>query len=547
MKLTLKYPLFIVGTVALTGGVLTFALTYQSTTQLEREITKRGLALAKNFSVANAPLLLAGDKPKLQLAVNTLLSDTVGADVVDCTVINHKKIVVAGKNAEDIGQPYGDFRLEEQDLEPPDVMRLPPSVTSQEGERVFGFIAPIKYGDVPLGALVLTLSRRSIEQSLERAVKFSTTIALAVAVLISIGALLFTRRELRILGDMKAVLYLQTQGQFDQRLPDRRKDELGDLARAFNRMSSQVELFFHYLDRSIVERLVHDESLAKPGGQLKEVAVLFGDMRGYTAMSNRRTAEEVVRMINAYFYLFIELVRTFQGVVDKTMGDAVMAVFERGREDTNDEYKRRAVLATAYMKASTVVLGKFIRNRLDMKEDLHMEPCAFGFAMASGNAIVGNMGSRHRMDYTVCGRVVNLASRLEKETARGEVVIDNFSRLSAQDVLQIETLATVQPKGFTAAERVTPHRVVGLAEAELINMRRTLKHVFSAEFFRDHIVTDDLEGDVLESWVNDAQLECVEIIANTPADEFFALATGSTESAEAMASPPPGPRRHVPA
>jgi class 3 adenylate cyclase len=524
LKLTLKYPLFIVGTVALTGLTLSGVLTLQSTRTLENEITKRGLALAKNFSVAHAPLLLAGDKSKLQLAVNTLMADT---DVIDVTVVNHKKIVVAAKSPDDIGQPYADFRLEENDLEPPDVLRLPPSITDTqnipEEERVFGFIAPMKYGDVTLGALVLTLSRRSIDQARRQATRFAFGIALVTAVLISIGALVFTRRELRIIYDMQRVLDEQTKGQFDQRLPSTRADELGDLARAFNRMSDQVELFFHYLDQSIVDRLLHDPSLAKPGGRQQEVGVVFGDMRGYTAMSNRRTAQEVVRMINAYFYCFIEIVRTFQGTIDKTMGDAIMAVFERDRNDSGDDYKRRAVLATAYMKASTVILGKFITRRLERNEDLHFEPCAFGFAMAAGTAIVGNMGSRHRMDYTVCGRVVNLASRLENETSRGEVVIDNFTRMSAQDLLLLETLPTVQPKGYTEAERVTPHRVIGLGEHEISNLRRTLKHVFSEEFFRDHILPEDMTGEVADSWVHDAQLECIEIIASTGPAELFAL------------------------
>jgi class 3 adenylate cyclase len=522
VKLTLKYPLFIVATVALTGGVLTGVLTVQSTRSLEQEITKRGLALAKNFSVAHAPLLLAGDKSKLQFAVNTLLGDS---DVVDVTVVNHKKIVVAAKTQEDIGQPYADFRLEEKDLEPPDVQRLPPSITDSEtsSERVFGFIAPMKYGDVPLGALVLTLSRKSIEETRKQATQFAVAIAIMTGLIITVGGLILTRRELKILGDMQQVLDLQTKGQFNQRLPSERKDELGDLARAFNRMSDQVELFFHYLDQSIVDRLLTDPSLAKPGGRLQEVAVVFGDMRGYTAMSNRRTAQEVVRMINSYFYLFIEIVRTFQGTIDKTMGDAIMAVFERDRNDTGDDYKRRAVLATAYMKASTVVLGKFISQRLERSEDLHFEPCAFGFAMAAGTAIVGNMGSRHRMDYTVCGRVVNLASRLEKETSRGEVVIDNFTRLSSRDLLLLETLATVQPKGYSETEKVTPHRVIGLVDQEISNLRRTLKHVFSLEFFRDHIVPEDLEGDVAESWVHDAQIEVIEIIANTSTADLFAL------------------------
>jgi hypothetical protein len=103
------------------------------------------------------------------------------------------------------------------------------------------------------------------------------------------------------------------------------------------------------------------------------------------------------------------------------------------------------------------------------------------------------------------------------------VVIDNFTRLSSRDLLLLETLATVQPKGYSETEKVTPHRVIGLVDQEISNLRRTLKHVFSLEFFRDHIVPEDLEGDVAESWVHDAQIEVIEIIANTSTADLFAL------------------------
>lgn len=519
MKLTVKYPLFIVGVVLLTGISLASAMTYFSARSLEEEISKRGLALAKLFSLSQAPVLLSGDKSKLQIAVDTLLG---GDDVVDAKVVNHKGTVVASKNSTDLGGPFLDFNIP---LEPADVMKLPASmvqdVRANDGSTVFGFAAPMKYGEVPLGVLVLTLSRRPIEEASKNAITTSGIIGLLTGLIISLGALIVLRRELRPIGEMRTALDAQAKGEFSSRVVFNRKDELGDLATAFNRMSEQIELFLLYIDKSIIDRLVADPSLAKPGGEIKELTVVFGDMRGYTAMSNRRTAQEVVRIINAYFYLFIEIVRHFGGVVDKTMGDALMAIFERKPDEDEEDYKRRGALASAYMKAATVVLNKFIEQRLKAGEDLTLEARPFGFALAAGKAIVGNMGSRHRMDYTVCGRVVNLASRLEKETSRGEVVIDNFTRMAATGLLILETLPTVQPKGFSSAEKVTPHRVCGLAEAEQTPMRRTLKQVFSAEFFADHIVQDQLEGDVGDQWIRLAEMQVMEIIAQTRPEEFF--------------------------
>lgn len=519
--MTIKYPLFMVGTVFLTGLTLTSALTIFSQRSLEDEVKKRGLALAKLFAQAQAPILLAGDKSKLQIAVNTLLGDN---DVVDAKVVNHRGVIVASKQRDEVGQLFADFNVP---LEPPDVAVLPAetlaSFEQASKERVFGFVAPMRFTDVPLGVLVLTLSRRQIEDSSRRAVEASTYIGVGTGLFISLLALFILRRELRPLTEMQTALNKQAIGEFNARLPDDRNDELGELARSFNHMSEQTEIFFHYIDKSIIDRIVRDPSLAKPGGEMKELGVVFGDMRGYTAMSNRRTAAEVVRIINAYFYLFIEIVAHFEGVVDKTMGDALMAVFERRPNEEDNRYKHRASLAAAYMKAATIVLNRFIKARLDQKEDLGLEACAFGFAMAAGKAIVGNMGSRRRMDYTVCGRVVNLASRLEKETGRGEVVIDNFTRMEMQDVLLLETLATVQPKGFSAAEKVVPHRVYGVADAELRELRHTLKQIFSHDFFREHVLLEGMEGEVADLWIQQAELQIMELIAITPTEDLFAL------------------------
>src|SRR5262249_52424895 len=157
---------------------------------------------------------------------------------------NHLSTVVSAREPEDIGKPYLDFSIS---LDPPptEVTMLPKSLTegpdTPPEDRVFGFVAPMRYGNVHLGVLILTLSRRPIEQAQQRAVLLATLFAVATALAISVGAVVVTRRELRVVGAMQNALTAQAQGHFDQRVQTDRKDELGDLARAFNTMSDQAE------------------------------------------------------------------------------------------------------------------------------------------------------------------------------------------------------------------------------------------------------------------------------------------------------------------
>jgi class 3 adenylate cyclase len=286
----------------------------------------------------------------------------------------------------------------------------------------------------------------------------------------------------------------------------------------------------------IIERLIADESLTKPGGRLSDLSVLFGDMRGYTAISNRRTADEIVRIVNTYFHLFIECVAYNGGVVDKTMGDAIMAVFERGDAEDVEGHKRRGIIALTAMKASCRVLNRFVRERAANGERLDVEPCEFGFAMASGKAIVGNIGSWRRMDYTVCGRVVNLASRLEGMTKHGEVIIDNFTRLGTGHLIRFETLPPVQPKGFAEDEKVTPHRVTALTEDETHRMRIFLKRIFTFSFVQEKLMPSWLPLGEQHLWCTQAEIDLIRIIAETPQVEFFVPvdpATGAPVSVSA--------------
>jgi hypothetical protein len=115
-----------------------------------------------------------------------------------------------------------------------------------------------------------------------------------------------------------------------------------------------------------------------------------------------------------------------------------------------------------------------------------LEPKDFGFSVATGRLIVGNMGSEQRMDYTVCGPAVNLASRLQEETTRGQVVFDRFTAMDVEDLMITKELARVRPKGFKATHEVTPYLVRGLTPAQQIKTRKLLQKLFVESFFKTH-------------------------------------------------------------
>jgi class 3 adenylate cyclase len=230
----------------------------------------------------------------------------------------------------------------------------------------------------------------------------------------------------------------------------------------------------------------------------------------------------VVRIVNTYFHLYIECVAFWGGVVDKTMGDAIMALFERPDGDPGETHKRRGLLALCYMKAASRVLNHFLYAKRALGEELDVEAREFGFAMATGRAIVGNIGSERHMDYTVCGRVVNLGSRLEGLTRHGEVIIDNLTLKGASDIVRHETLPAIQPKGFSESEMVIPHRIVSLVDEEAQRLRVFLKKLFTYRLVHEMLMPDHLTAGEEQPWCRESELMLLKLIAETPTEDFFA-------------------------
>ena len=162
--------------------------------------------------------------------------------------------------------------------------------------------------------------------------------------------------------------------------------------------------FEHYLDPRQIQQLQDNPDLLQLGGSRRYITVLFTDVRGFTSMSESMSAEDVTYIMNRALTAQVEAVKKYGGMVDKFIGDALMAVFSAPLDLENHESK--AIECAIQMQ----------KNMEDLNIELEEEglpPVAIGIGINSGEAIVGNMGSDTRFDYTCIGSPVNEAARLE--------------------------------------------------------------------------------------------------------------------------------------
>jgi adenylate cyclase len=171
------------------------------------------------------------------------------------------------------------------------------------------------------------------------------------------------------------------------------------------------QVFARYVADEVVDRIMASGKLPDLGGEALTVTVLFADIRNFTAISERLSAHEVVEMLNAYFSSICEPILEYGGTVDKFIGDAVMAVF--GAPAPQPDHARRA-LSTALAMAARV--GDFQAWMAGRFAGRGLPEFNVGIGLHTGEAVVGNIGSPKRLEYTAIGDTVNIASRLESLT-----------------------------------------------------------------------------------------------------------------------------------
>jgi adenylate cyclase len=237
---------------------------------------------------------------------------------------------------------------------------------------------------------------------------FATLLGLAFSILVSAGMM---RPVRRLLEGARAV----EAGDLDQTLLITSKDEIGRLTGAFNRMVEQLRLkeriretFGKYIDPQVVEGLIDRPALAT-AGQRRVMTTLFCDLQGFTNISEGMTPQGLVKIMNRYLSIMSQPIRNQHGVIDKYIGDAIMAYWGPPFNDDADQ-ARFACLAALDMVARLAPLNAELPEILGVR---NAPPLDIRIGIATGEALVGSIGSELMMSYTIMGDSVNLASRLE--------------------------------------------------------------------------------------------------------------------------------------
>jgi class 3 adenylate cyclase len=311
----------------------------------------------------------------------------------------------------------------------------------------------------------------SVTRANEQRVIALTFVTLLIAVII--GLILSARLARNLVASMKSLMSATEaieHGRFDSELPVTSNDEIGRLARAFNLMIGELKLkekiretFGKYVDPKVVAGLIERPELTGSTGDRRNMTVYFCDMKGFTSLSEEITPASLVTLLNRYFTLMSEEIRKRGGVVDKYMGDAVMA-FWGPPFVAGDQQAKLAC------EAALAQIGRFEGFIAEVPELLgykkFVPDIGIRIGIATGDVIVGNIGSAVSMNYTVMGDTVNTASRIEgiNRIYGTRILINEATAQAVRGQFLLREIDRIVVKGKSAPVGI--FEVIGDASAE---------------------------------------------------------------------------------
>jgi adenylate cyclase len=440
--------------VVLTIVSLSYVLLGQLKEQLYRQTVNVG-RVSLNYFVNNSRIPLLEENI---LPLNVLINEAAEVEgLLYAMVVDQQNIVRAHTNPEQIGDRFDGIDESTRIFREGNV-RFSEFVTDNN-RRVLNLSRIVRFQQKVLGEVHVGISIDFVR----RMIRERTTIIVIVTSLILffgiIIAVMLGFRFSRPIWKLVEATQAIGSGNYQYKVDMVRNDELGSLAAAFNRMSRDLwkkslmqESFGKYIGSEVLEMIMANPTSAWLKGHKSNATILFTDIRGFTGFSENQDPETVVEALNNYFEITTNIILQNGGYVDKFIGDALMAVF--GVPVPYPNHTERAVRAA-------VEVQRGIEEALAKGKKL---PGAVGVSINTGLVVSGNIGSQVKMEYTIIGDSVNVASRLNGLAGPGEIIVSEAVRNQMGNRMTVEAMPPRKLKG-----RIEPVNVYKLLELKDIN------------------------------------------------------------------------------
>ncbi|WP_290537503.1 MULTISPECIES: adenylate/guanylate cyclase domain-containing protein [Alcanivorax] len=289
-----------------------------------------------------------------------------------------------------------------------------------QNEPVTTYYAAVDVGDTVAGYTAISLSDRPIMAARESVQDTMINATLIMSVIAIIASFLISRRLARPIQDLLEATSAMRRGDLNYRIQDRRNDEIGGLIEAYNTMAhgmlekDQVEqVLKRFVSPSVAQNMMADLDQVQLGGRDVHATVVFADIVGFTRLSETLPPDAIADMLNVYFDAITTATTFYRGTIDKYMGDCAMIVF--GVPEKDDEHLFHGLCCA-------VMIQRMVERLNEHRRAHGHTTVEFRIGINSGAMLAGNLGSRERMQYTVVGDTVNLASRLSNMAGGNEII-----------------------------------------------------------------------------------------------------------------------------
>ncbi len=399
-----KLSLLMVSILVTVTAVQGWLIANQQSEFLEKEIRKFGQGTARLLVRQIKEPLLAQDNLTLEQIIQSAVKDE---DVAGVKVMTSDGIQIAasGTSPTSIRPQAG----------------KPAFWTKKKKHRYISFIETAYSNDLKVGEVLVTIHADALDQVKAEARRF---IIYSTAMMILIGVVFTAWISKMVTNPIVRLIEISRQiakGDYQARFNEKHGGELGVLNESLNVMTEKLlhklhveQTFSRYVSPKVAKEVLADLAPQELGGKEVNGSVLFADIVGFTALSERIKANEVSRLLNDYFTYVAQAANQCDGYVDKFMGDCAMILF--GVPEADSQHVTKSIYCALLIQG---VIERLNSERIARGE---VTVC-FSIGINAGAMLAGNMGSRSRMEYTVLGDTVNVAYRLTSASTQGEIII----------------------------------------------------------------------------------------------------------------------------